>query len=269
MTKSPRWESRGKSRLPTNSVSCRSRRFLSAQFRPRLQTRVCAADSSAEFITKSVIRVLPGLCARKCSMSGAPQLGAEFRFLKLLGSIDGTVKLGRAKRRVPGQWDLRRAHLVGWIPSKTPAAAKPWRAESRSQWRTNSAVGFGSLFLFGLFFLFFFLQLIADNLENRNLRSVADADACVDNSRIASGAVREFRRDFAEELLCDGGSHEIRRRLPPRLQSVALAERDDLFRHGPCGFRARQRGGNPSMLKQIRNEVPQRRATVRRITSKF
>src|SRR5690242_8529961 len=117
-----------------------------------------------------------------------------------------------AMRRVPGQWDLRRAHLVCWIPSKTPAAAKPWRAESGSQCRTDSAIGFGSLFLFGLFFLFFFLQLVADNLKDRYFRSVADANTGVDDSRIASGAVREFRRDFAEEFLCDSGSHEIRRR---------------------------------------------------------
>src|SRR5271157_3113479 len=61
------------------------------------------------------------------------------------------------------------------------------------------ALRFSSLFLPGFFRLFFFLQLVADDLEDGDLRSVAHADACMNDPRIAASAVREFRRDFAEQ----------------------------------------------------------------------
>src|SRR5580704_16924321 len=93
------------------------------------------------------------------------------------------------------------------------------------------AVRFGGLFLLGFFLLFFLLQLVADHLKDGDLRSVADADARVDNPRIASGAVRKFRSDFAEKLPRDSRRHNVRSRLASRLQRVTFSERDHLLRH--------------------------------------
>src|SRR4029077_13819836 len=109
----------------------------------------------------------------------------------------------------------------------------------------------------------------ADDLEDSDLRAGPDADARMNDPRIAARAVRELRSDFAEELLRHGGGQYVGSRLAPRLQRVAFAERDDLLRHWPRRFRARQRGGNPSVLEQVRDEIPQRRAPMRRIASKF
>ena len=91
----------------------------------------------------------------------------------------------------------------------------------------------------------------------------------MNDPRITARPVGELRSDFAKELLRDGGRHDVGSRLAPRLQRVAFAQRDDLLRNGPRRFRARQRGGDPSVLEQVCNEIPQRRAPMRRIASKF
>ena len=63
------------------------------------------------------------------------------------------------------------------------------------------ALGFDGFFLLGLFFLFLLLELVADEFEDGHLGAIADADARGNDPRVAAGAIREFRRDFAEELL--------------------------------------------------------------------
>src|SRR5437879_4322278 len=84
------------------------------------------------------------------------------------------------------------------------------------------AAGFGGFFLLGFFFLLFGLQLVAYQLENGDLGAVANADPGRDDTGIAACAICELGRDLAEELLRDARRHDVRSRLPPRLQCVAL-----------------------------------------------
>ena len=79
-----------------------------------------------------------------------------------------------------------------------------WKQKSHRIWNV-SAGGGCRFFLLGFFFLFFFLQLVADEFEDGYFGAVADADAGVDDAGVAAGAVGEFRRDFAEEFLRDRG----------------------------------------------------------------
>jgi hypothetical protein len=97
------------------------------------------------------------------------------------------------------------------------------------------------------FLSFPFLELIPHQFKNGHLRSVSDAIAALDDPAVAASAIRKLRRDFAEQFLGNLRCHQVRSRLAARLQSVALAQRDDLFRHRPRRFRARQRGGDPAV----------------------
>src|SRR5437660_9257472 len=85
------------------------------------------------------------------------------------------------------------------------------------------ALYFGLFFLLGLFFLFLELELVADEFEDGHLGVVADAVSCMNNACVAASAIREFRRDLAEQLLRDGRQHDVGSRLTARLQRVALA----------------------------------------------
>src|SRR5882724_7660347 len=131
------------------------------------------------------------------------------------------------------------------------------------------ALRFHGLFDLGLLFLFFLLELVADELEDGDLSSIAHANARGDDARVASRAIRELRCDIAEELLRDARRHDVSRRLPSRLQRVALAERDHFFRHWPRRFRAGQCRSDAPVFKKIGHQIPQRRAAVPWIASQF
>src|SRR5262249_48048201 len=73
----------------------------------------------------------------------------------------------------------------------------------------QSALGFGPFFLHRLFFLFLFLEFVADKFKNRDLRAVANANASGDDARIAASAVRKFRRDVAEKFFGHGSRHDV------------------------------------------------------------
>jgi len=72
---------------------------------------------------------------------------------------------------------------------------------------------FGSRFLFfGDFFfhclsrlLFLFLQLRADELEDREFRAIADAPADSNDTRVATWPIRKARRQIGKELFCGAG----------------------------------------------------------------
>src|SRR5712671_7089191 len=129
--------------------------------------------------------------------------------------------------------------------------------------------GLFGFFLLGFFFLFLALELVADQFQDRDFCTIAYTNARRNDASIASGAVRELRCDLAEELLRDARRHNVRSRLPPRLQRVALPERDHFLRHRTSRFRARQRGGDSPVLEQIGDQVPQRRAAMPRIASQL
>src|SRR5260370_33344937 len=98
---------------------------------------------------------------------------------------------------------------------------------------SSLAFGFRGFFLLGLFFLLFALELVADQFKDGHFGAVTDADAGGDNPRVAPRAVREFRRDLAEELLRDARRHDIRRRLPARFARGAPPQLDHLLRYRP------------------------------------
>ena len=131
------------------------------------------------------------------------------------------------------------------------------------------ALGFDGFLELALFFLFLLLELVAEELEDSDFRAITHADARGDDARVAAGAIGKLRRDLTEELRGDRRSHQVGSGLAARLQSVALAKSDDSLRHGTRRFGARQRGGNPSMLKKISDQVAQGRAAVPRIASEF
>src|SRR5262249_1715811 len=131
------------------------------------------------------------------------------------------------------------------------------------------ALGFGYFFLHRFFLLFLFLEFVADEFKNGDFRSITDANAGGNDASVAARAIRELRRDVAEEFFRHRRRHDLCARLPPRLQGVPLAERNHPFRNRPRSFRASQRGGDAPMLKKIGHQVPQRRAAVPWIASQF
>src|SRR5258707_9908349 len=114
-----------------------------------------------------------------------------------------------------------------------------------------------------------FRSLVANELEDGHLGVVAEAIAGVDDALVAAGAVREFRRDLAEQLLRDGGKHDVGSGHTARLQRVALAEGDHFLRHWARRFGAGQRGGDSSVFKQIGDQAAQHRAAMGRLLSEF
>src|ERR1041384_8125485 len=86
--------------------------------------------------------------------------------------------------------------------------------------------GFRWFFFFGFFFLFFFLEFVTDEFEDGDFSSVTDTIAGGDDASVASGAVGEFGRDFAEKFFGYGGRAEGGGRGARRRRGVALAEGD-------------------------------------------
>src|SRR5271165_1170614 len=112
-------------------------------------------------------------------------------------------------------------------------------------------LGFDGLFDFALLFLFLLLELVGDEFKDGHLRAVPDADPRGDNPGVAPRAIGKLWRDFTKEFLRNGRRHDVAGRLTPRLQGVFLAEGDHFFRHRARGFRARERGGDPSVLEEV------------------
>jgi hypothetical protein len=91
--------------------------------------------------------------------------------------------------------------------NKTPAAAELRRAKWNLElWKRKGrrlrqlAASTGSSFLVFSFLSFPFLQLVAEDFEDRDFRAIAYADAGVDDVRVAAGPVRKLWRNLAEVL---------------------------------------------------------------------
>src|SRR5271165_1945295 len=80
-----------------------------------------------------------------------------------------------------------------------------------------------SFFFLGAIFLFFFLELVADEFKDSDFGSIPDAKARRNDACVASGAIGKLRRDLAKKFLGDLRSHQISSGLTARLQRVALA----------------------------------------------
>src|SRR5579863_2714308 len=128
------------------------------------------------------------------------------------------------------------------------------------------------LHFFGLFLLrllFFFLQLGAEELKDGELRSVSYAPPDPDDTCVPAGAIRETRCKVREELLRGLGGLKKRRSLPPRVKRIALAERDHAFGQRASCFGAPERGVDPLLFDQVRDQIAQHRAPVRGVLSEL
>src|SRR5487761_1843776 len=87
-------------------------------------------------------------------------------------------------------------------------------------------------------FLFFLLQLGANELEDRELGAVADAPADANDARVAAGTIRKTRSDHGEKFL--GRVRRLQKcgGLPARVKRIALAEGDHFFDERTRGARA-------------------------------
>src|SRR5277367_5078724 len=113
------------------------------------------------------------------------------------------------------------------------------------------------------------LQFRADELQNRQIRSVSQSPARPDNARVAAGTVRKSRRQVAEQLFRGSWSHQECRRLASRVQRVALAERNHFLRQPPGGLRPQDGGVNAFLLDEVRHQVAQHRAAMRGLLPEF
>jgi hypothetical protein len=78
-----------------------------------------------------------------------------------------------------------------------------------------------------------------------------------DNPRVAPGTIGEARREIGEKFLRRVRSHQERGRLPPRMERIALAERDHFLGEGTSRFRAEDGGVDALLLDEIRYEIAQ------------
>src|SRR5216684_3846308 len=122
-------------------------------------------------------------------------------------------KYQRPTRQLP-ETSFSRAPLNGKIAQNKKQKPVPiqWNGLLKLRLEGQSALRFGGFFLLGLFFLFLELEFVADKFEDGHLGVVADSIAGVDDASVASGAIREFRGDFAEQFLGDGRKHDVGRR---------------------------------------------------------
>ena len=162
-------------------------------------------------------------------------------------------------------------------PSNKLVAKETARAvEELGRWNFQESKGRllagGSLcrsFFFGLFFLFFFLEFVADEFKDGDLGPIANAGTRGDDAGVTTGAIREFRGNFAKEFFGDARREDVRRSLAAGGQSVALTKGDEFFGDGARGLGTGQRGGNTAMLEKIGDEVAQGGSTVPRVAAEF
>lgn len=136
--------------------------------------------------------------------------------------------------------------------------------------------GGGFFLFFGNFFsgallglLFFLFQFGADELDDGKFRSIADAPTRANDARVAARAVGKARREIIEEFFRGANGHQESGGLAARVERIALAERDHAFGERTRSLRAKQRRLNSFLFDEIRDEIPQRGATVGRLSAEF
>src|SRR5580698_3392057 len=98
-----------------------------------------------------------------------------------------------------------------------------------------------------------------DELDHRNRRGIAVAEAGLHDAGIAAIAVLVARADHLEQFLDHGEVAHLRDRLAARMQVAALAERDQLLDDRTQILRLGQRRGDLLVLDQRRAQVRQHR----------
>jgi hypothetical protein len=125
---------------------------------------------------------------------------------------------------------------------------------------------------FGAFpalFFVFFLQLGADELDDGEFGAVAEPPAGADDAGVAAGTVSETRSEVREKLLGSIDRHEKGGSLPAGVERIAFAEGDHFFGNGTSGFGAEQSGLDAFFLNQVRDEIAQDSAAMRRLLAQF
>src|SRR5580704_16295968 len=164
----------------------------------------------------------------------------------------------RNKRRftIPG-WGLNRSSGAG---EKKKARVRPTGAGLQIPFRRITCC---------LKLLLFFLQLRADEFENREFGAVTDSPACANDARVATGTIREARSEIGEKLLGGIRRHKESRRLPPRVQRVSFAESDHAFGNGASRLGAKQSGMDTLLLNQVCDQIAEHCAAMRRLLPEF
>src|SRR5712692_2121296 len=100
-------------------------------------------------------------------------------------------------------------------------------------------------------------------LQEDQRRVVARAVPRLDDPRVAAVPVAEARRDGAEELAHDAGVGDHREDLAPRVEGVALGERDHVLGEPADGLGLRLGRLDPLVTEQRHEEVAEERPAVR------
>src|SRR5580700_12229533 len=103
------------------------------------------------------------------------------------------------------------------------------------------------------------LDVAIDELDHRDCRGIAIAEAGLHDAGIAAVAVLVARADHLEQLLDHGEIAHLRDRLAARVQVAALAERDQLFDDRAQILRLGQRRRDLLVLDQRSAQVRQHR----------
>src|SRR6202021_248209 len=117
--------------------------------------------------------------------------------------------------------------------------------------------------------LLFFLQLGADEFENREFGAVTDSPACANDARVPARTIRETRSEIGEKLLGGIRRHKEGRRLPARVQRVAFAERHHAFGNRTSRLGAKQSGMDTLLLNQVCDQIAEHGTSMRRLLPEF
>ena len=93
--------------------------------------------------------------------------------------------------------------------------------------------------------------------------------ACANDARVAARTIREARSEIGEKLLGGVRRHQESRSLPSRVQRVAFAERDHAFGDRTSRLGAEQSGLNALLLNQVRDQIAEHCAAMRRLLPEF
>src|SRR5690348_6818882 len=114
-------------------------------------------------------------------------------FQRTCGNRPGAISsIGSIAKDLPGAPNPEFSRPWKYIGSLLrKQKARPGLAERAEQIvrRRKLALGFDGFFYFALFFLFLFLELVADEFKDGHFRAIAHADAGGDDAGVAARAV--------------------------------------------------------------------------------
>jgi hypothetical protein len=132
------------------------------------------------------------------------------------------------------------------------------------------------LFLLGVFFLrllgalgFLHLEFASEKFDDRQISAVAFPVTEFDDAAVTAIAIRETRCDGFEYLLCNRLAQQKGLQLAAGMKIVPLAQSNHLLGKRPHFLGLGQRSHQTAMIEQVRDEIPQHRATMRRVAAEL